>query len=227
MPPVTIEDYLERKQQAQSGGKRATLRSWKTYYTVLSGQILCFFKDPNDFKESKAASPPILIHHAAVEKASDYTKKKNVIRLVTQDNSEFLFDTGSRERCELWTEKLLASAMSDPGESVKQSIMNQENSLHHQQHPTPTTASPPSKKSATLEPVYANLPLASGDPESDTISELDSKEKRSGGRLSKFLSRKHKPANWDYLILNSNKLFSPEYLFYDSSSFFKTYRPRI
>jgi len=197
MPPVTIEDYLERKQQAQSGGKRATLRSWKTYYTVLSGQILCFFKDPNDFKESKAASPPILIHHAAVEKASDYTKKKNVIRLVTQDNSEFLFDAGSRERCELWTEKLLASAMSDPGESVKQSIMNQENSLHHhqQQHPTPTTASPPSKKSATLEPVYANLPLASGDPESDTISELDSKEKRSGGRLSKFLSRKHKPAN--------------------------------
>jgi spectrin beta len=61
MPPVTIEDYLDRKQQNTSGGKRATLRSWKTYYTVLSGQILCFFKDPHDFKESKAASPPILV----------------------------------------------------------------------------------------------------------------------------------------------------------------------
>jgi hypothetical protein len=36
------------------------------------------------FKESKAASPPILIHNAVVEKASDYTKRKNVIRLVTQ-----------------------------------------------------------------------------------------------------------------------------------------------
>ena len=105
MPPVTIEDYLERKQQAQSGGKCATLRSWKTYYTVLSGQ------------------------------------------------------------------------------------------------------------SATLEPVYANLLLASGDPESDTMSELDSKEKRSSGQLSKFLSRKHKPANWEH-FWNSNKTFSPEY-FYD------------
>ena len=125
MPPVTIEDYLERKQQAQSGGKRATLRSWKTYYTVLSGQILCFFKDPNDFKESKAASPPILINHAAVEKASDYTKKKYVIRLVTQDQSEYLFDAGSREKCDAWTEKLLAISMSDPGESVRQSLISQ------------------------------------------------------------------------------------------------------
>ena len=191
MPPVTIEDYLERKQQNTSGGKRATLRSWKTYYTVLSGQILCFFKDPNDFKESKAASPPILIHHAIVEKATDYTKKKNVIRLVTQDNSEFLFEAASREKCDLWTEKLLASAMSEPGESVRQAVINQEN-LHHL--PAPASTSPSSKKSSTMEPIYANVQphsAASGDAESDTISEIDSKEKKSG-RLSKFLSRKHK-----------------------------------
>lgn len=43
-------------------GRRAALRSWKSYYTVLCGQILCFFKDAHDFKESKAASPPLLIH---------------------------------------------------------------------------------------------------------------------------------------------------------------------
>ena len=190
MPPVTIEDYLDRKQQNTSGGKRATLRSWKTYYTVLSGQILCFFKDPNDFKESKAASPPILIHHAIVERATDYTKKKNVIRLVTQDGSEFLFEAASREKCDVWTEKLLSSAMSDPGESVRQAVMNQENLQHH----LPASTSPSPKKSSTLEPIYANVPshsAASGDAESDTISEIDSKEKKSG-RLSKFLSRKHK-----------------------------------
>jgi len=193
MPPVTIEDYLDRKQQNTSGGKRATLRSWKTYYTVLSGQILCFFKDPNDFKESKAASPPILIHHAIVEKATDYTKKKNVIRLVTQDGSEFLFEAASKEKCDVWTEKLLSIAMSEPGESVRQSVMNQENLQHH----LPASTSPASKKSSTsstLEPIYANVAphsAAAGDAESDTISEIDSKEKKSG-RLSKFLSRKHK-----------------------------------
>ena len=92
MPPVTISGLLERKQQVQSGGKRSTIRSWKTYYTVLSGQLLCFFKDEHDFKESKAASSPILIHNAQCEPAKDYTKKKYVIRLITTDSSEYLFD---------------------------------------------------------------------------------------------------------------------------------------
>ena len=102
MPPVLIDGFLERKQQNQSGGKRSTIRSWKTYYTVLSGPILCFFKDENDFKEAKNASPPILIHNAQIEEAKDYTKKKYVIRLITQDSSEFLFDASSRDNQKNW-----------------------------------------------------------------------------------------------------------------------------
>ena len=45
MPPAEMEGMLERKQELQSGGKKATIRSWKHYYTVLCGQLLCFFKD--------------------------------------------------------------------------------------------------------------------------------------------------------------------------------------
>ena len=45
-PPLAdMEGMLERKHLHQSGGKMATLRSWKHYYTVLAGQLLCFFKD--------------------------------------------------------------------------------------------------------------------------------------------------------------------------------------
>ena len=44
-PPVDMEGILERKQELQSGGKKATIRSWRFYYTVLCGQLLCFFKD--------------------------------------------------------------------------------------------------------------------------------------------------------------------------------------
>ena len=45
-PPLAdMEGMLERKHLHQSGGKLATLRSWKSYYTVLAGQLLCFFKD--------------------------------------------------------------------------------------------------------------------------------------------------------------------------------------
>jgi len=44
-PLADMEGMLERKHLHQSGGKMATLRSWKHYYTVLAGQLLCFFKD--------------------------------------------------------------------------------------------------------------------------------------------------------------------------------------
>ena len=145
MPPVLIDGYLERKQQNQSGGKRSTIRSWKTYYTVLSGPILCFFKDDHDFKEAKNASPPILIHNAQIEEAKDYTKKKHVIRLITQDSSEFLFDASTRENQKNWIEKLMLSAELAPSESVKRSTLNME-----QQSPTQQYLQPP-------EPLYENV----------------------------------------------------------------------
>jgi hypothetical protein len=145
MPPVLIDGYLERKQQNQSGGKRSTIRSWKTYYTVLSGPILCFFKDDHDFKEAKNASPPILIHNAQIEEAKDYTKKKHVIRLITQDSSEFLFDASTRDNQKNWIEKLMLSAELAPSESVKRSTLNME-----QQSPTQQYLQPP-------EPLYENV----------------------------------------------------------------------
>ena len=64
MPPVTVEGFLERKQQSNSGGKRSTIRSWKNYYTVIFGQSLWFFKDQRDFKDWKAATASISLYNA-------------------------------------------------------------------------------------------------------------------------------------------------------------------
>lgn len=33
LPPVEMAGFLERKHEQQSGGKRAAIRSWKSYYT--------------------------------------------------------------------------------------------------------------------------------------------------------------------------------------------------
>lgn len=45
LPPVEVEGVLERKHELQSGGKKATIRSWKSFYTALFGQLMAFFKD--------------------------------------------------------------------------------------------------------------------------------------------------------------------------------------
>jgi len=202
MPPVTMEGFLERKQQSNSGGKRSTIRSWKNYYTVISGQLLCFFKDQGDFKDWKAAAAPLFLHNATCEKALDYTKKKHVIRLVSNDGSEFLFQAANRESQEEWLQKLVYTSNLEPSESVKKSTLAR---------PSLAPPDPPMLEDVPHdddgnEPLYANMAAVSQNsdaenhPENDGAAtsdnsymsnEVDGKEKR-GGRLSKFLGLRPK-----------------------------------
>jgi len=48
--------------------------------SVLCGQLLCFFRDHDDFLVSKAAASPAIIFKARCEKAEDYTKRKHAFR---------------------------------------------------------------------------------------------------------------------------------------------------
>ncbi|XP_014213231.1 spectrin beta chain, non-erythrocytic 1 isoform X2 [Copidosoma floridanum] len=114
LPPVEIQGVLERKHELQSGGKKAAVRSWKPYYTVLCGQLLCFFKDIDDFQSSKAATAPINIFNATCEKADDYTKRKNVFRLRCTDGSEFLFLSSNKQDMEDWVNKISFHAKLPP-----------------------------------------------------------------------------------------------------------------
>lgn len=45
LAPLELEAMMDRKQEHQSGGKRAAIRSWKNYYTALFGQVMAFFRD--------------------------------------------------------------------------------------------------------------------------------------------------------------------------------------
>ncbi|XP_069363525.1 spectrin beta chain, non-erythrocytic 5 isoform X3 [Maniola hyperantus] len=114
LPPVEIEGYLERKQEAGCGGKRATVRSWRVYYSVLCGQLLCFFRDEQDFAASKAAAPPVAILNARCEAAGDYTKRAHVFRLSCADGAEYLFACNSRALMSDWVAKLCFHAALPP-----------------------------------------------------------------------------------------------------------------
>ncbi|XP_068625866.1 spectrin beta chain, non-erythrocytic 5 isoform X2 [Battus philenor] len=114
LPPVEIEGYLERKQEAGCGGKRATVRSWRTYYAVLCGQLLCFFRDQQDFGSAKAAAPPVAILNARCSAAGDYTKRANVFRLACADGAEYLFACSSPQLMADWVAKLAFHAELPP-----------------------------------------------------------------------------------------------------------------
>ena len=79
---------------------------------------MCFFRDQEDFFESKASSSPIMIYQASVELAGDYTKRKFVFRLHTSDGSEFLFGADSEEQQEEWVKKIKFHATLPPSQQL-------------------------------------------------------------------------------------------------------------
>ncbi|XP_025833247.1 spectrin beta chain, non-erythrocytic 1 [Agrilus planipennis] len=118
LPPVEIQAFLERKQVLSAGGKRAQNRAWKNYYTVLCGQLLCFFKNRDDFAASKAISSPVGIHNAICTVADDYVKRKHTFRLVTPEGSEFLFACNNEADMLEWVGKIRFRAKLPPSQQL-------------------------------------------------------------------------------------------------------------
>lgn len=118
LPPVEAEGVLERKQISLPGSKRASNRTWKQSYTVLCGQLLCFFKNKDDFAASKASSAPLTIHNAVCTVADDYHKRKYTFRLIIVDGSEFLFSCASEVEMEDWVNKIKFRARLPPSQQL-------------------------------------------------------------------------------------------------------------
>ena len=85
---------------------------------VLCGQLLCFFKEPEDFAESKAAASPLNLYQAQCERANDYTKRKNVFRLRTSDGAEFLFAAEDNQNLDDWVKKISFHASLSPAQQL-------------------------------------------------------------------------------------------------------------
>lgn len=117
LPPISYEGFLERKNVLQQG-KKANTRSWKTYYTLLSGQLLCFFKDKNAFYNNIAASPPFSILNSRCTVAQDYTKKKFVFSVELTDQSKYLFATSNDDKLREWINAITFRAHLPPSKQL-------------------------------------------------------------------------------------------------------------
>ncbi|XP_051869539.1 PH and SEC7 domain-containing protein 2-like [Pristis pectinata] len=98
---------LNRKTHADMDGKRTPRgrRGWKKFYAVLKGTILYLQKD--EYKLDRDLSEvdlknAIRIHHALATRATDYSKRPNVLKLKTADWRVFLFQAPSEEEMRSW-----------------------------------------------------------------------------------------------------------------------------
>ncbi|XP_055880886.1 spectrin beta chain, non-erythrocytic 2-like isoform X3 [Biomphalaria glabrata] len=158
LPPAEIEGMVERKHELQSGGKKATIRSWKNFYTVLYGQLLCFFKDKEAYADGVAAAPPVNIHRSINEIASDYTKKQNVLRLKLQDGAEYLLEFANSEMMSSWHTKIQHFADLDPSEQFSRSANHGQETPPRDSSPPPPSHPPPPETPAS-KPTIPPKPL--------------------------------------------------------------------
>ncbi|XP_038555420.1 PH and SEC7 domain-containing protein 2 isoform X2 [Micropterus salmoides] len=93
---------LTRKSHADMDGKRTPRgrRGWKKFYAVLKGMILYLQKD--EYKPDADISEvdlknAVRIHHALATRATDYSKKANVLKLKTSDWRVFLLQAPEEE----------------------------------------------------------------------------------------------------------------------------------
>lgn len=80
---VQHEGFLFRKHELDGPNKKASNRSWLNLYCVLSRGELAFYRDAKGPSGGGThnGEPPLGLHMATSEVASDYKKKKNVFKL--------------------------------------------------------------------------------------------------------------------------------------------------
>lgn len=108
---VQHEGFLFRKHELDGPNKKASNRSWLNLYCVLSRGELAFYRDAKGPSGGGThnGEPPLGLHMATSEVASDYKKKKNVFKLRTADGSEFLLQAKDEEELRSWLRAISTS----------------------------------------------------------------------------------------------------------------------
>lgn len=107
-----VEGFLQRKHEWENATKKASNRSWNQVYVSLQGHSLSFYKD----KKSKTnettyhGEEALDLTGAEIIEATDYTKKKNVLRLKLPTGGEYLFQAKDEAEVQYWVEKLQGAA---------------------------------------------------------------------------------------------------------------------
>ena len=99
---VYAEGVMQRKNMLDVGGRKASIRTWKSHFIVLKGPRLSFYKDKKDYLSELPVAPPINVLHGTCTIAIDYTKRRNVLRLVLPNGSEYLFTAPDPIEEEKW-----------------------------------------------------------------------------------------------------------------------------
>ncbi|XP_071958724.1 rho GTPase-activating protein 23-like isoform X2 [Antedon mediterranea] len=150
---VIKEGPLQIKVEAKDG-RRATDRSWKLVWGMLKGHALYLLKERREIILNPVSleERPISIKSAIVDIAYDYTKKKNVFRLCTYNDSEYLIQVADTSTMLAWISAIQANNNPDDDKGVVSEELILRKTQQHQEKMDPQALAVPPEKKQQLSP---------------------------------------------------------------------------
>ncbi|XP_055912166.1 spectrin beta chain isoform X2 [Eupeodes corollae] len=109
-----VEGYLTRKHEWESTTKKASNRSWDKVYLVARAGRLTFYKEQKGYKSNPEITfrgePSMDLQGASIDIASDYLKKKHVLRIKLSNGGEFLLQAHDDSEMSQWVNALKAQS---------------------------------------------------------------------------------------------------------------------
>jgi len=202
---VKMMGYLERKPTMEGNKKKASSRVWRQFYGVLKDTDLIFYRDEMEAKERHEPIQTMSVVGSKVAVASDYHKKKNVLRLALTNGSEYLMQAGSADEMSLWIQNIRGSAVdpnnppsqpSSPQRSGSVTSPKRTGSSASQVRPGSMVKTPEpiidepaagqsDKKDSPTKEVKKEDPPKKEEPSKEKSKKEEKKEKKRGGLFSK------------------------------------------
>ncbi|XP_078452118.1 spectrin beta chain, non-erythrocytic 1-like isoform X1 [Lampetra planeri] len=155
------EGFLLRKHEWESHNKKASSRSWHTLYCVLHNQEFGFYKDSKNMNTGNTYHNeiPVNLANAVCDVASDYKKKKHVLRLKLPDGNEYLLQAKDDEEMANWIHSIKAAASSR--DSSSPSSQDSQAPMRSKTMPSgpPSEATSPEKKEKDREKRFSFLKM--------------------------------------------------------------------
>lgn len=102
---VEKKGYIVKKNELTSH-RRANDRSWKKHYIHLCGTLIKVYKsEPADIKYATPLQE-FSMDNANISLATNYSKRRNVIRIKFSNGYQCLIQTSNRDECMKWVESL-------------------------------------------------------------------------------------------------------------------------
>jgi len=132
----TIKEGVLNCKIVAKDGKRSTDRSWRPAWAVLkkSGALFLCKEKKDNIMVPSVDSYPINLKNSNIDIAFDYNKRKCVFKVITFNNSEYLFQTADNESMMEWIRAMQQNSTApDLAKTPSQSIFNDDSQMKYNQ----------------------------------------------------------------------------------------------